>query len=873
MQKQIIKSILDNGMVVLVYPRAMVPKVSMQLWYRVGSKNEKMGEKGLAHFLEHMLFKGTKHLSESDINLITHKLSGYCNAFTSQDATMYLFDVPSQNWDQVLALYAECMQYARLDQQHLNSELKAVIQELKMFQDDYAGVLLENLIASIFTSHPYCYPIIGFKQDLWTLDRDALVRFYKKYYVPNNATLVVVGDVNAHEVLEKAHQIFNAIPAAHEHHKDVSYWHEELAAHRVKLYRPVENPIFICVWVVPGLAQRNDYLANVVMWLLAQGKGSRLYQKIVDERHLATDLSASLQTFFEYGLLILEFQLIHAQVATTIEEIIAQEIAKFIEQGFSAQELLRAQKKVEMECLSLFEDNQQLANAIGETFLATGDEHYIMTYLDHHSADLGHDSKNFLSRFLRRTVMHTGLLMPISEAEQIHFDQLQAATNAMDAHILAAKERHTPVESGILAHQISSKTPVAFSYPRAQQTQLNNGLTVLYCHDASLPTIEIVLDFKAKYFYEPATLQGLGRCTSLLLLEGTKHMTGYEFALQLESYGMSLHIDPGYISLSLLKDDLPQGLEFLRMILMDALCDAQSLMKIKNQMRTDLDAFWDEPTEFVQQLAHEQVYKHHPYSKNFLGTWETLEAISHQDVVSWYRTMLVPGGATLAIAGDIQGYVIPELVEHTLGAWRGDCPASLAFPPLHPLHAGEVTRCIPRDQVVICFVGLSVARMHEDFDKLILFEQIFSGGVLNSMSSRLFMLREETGLFYGISGSLVTHADEQPGMVTITTMVSQDRVQEAIIRIKQVIDEAIDTITPQEFEQAKDALINSLSDGFATHQQTALSFLFQHRYGLPADYFSTRASVFAAITMADMVSVVKRVLVSDKLVCIKIGRI
>jgi len=873
MQKQVIKGILDNGMVVLVHPRTTVPKVSMQLWYRVGSKNEKMGEKGLAHFLEHMLFKGTKHLSESDINLITHKLSGYCNAFTSQDATMYLFDMPSQNWDQMLPLYAECMQHARLDQQHLNSELKAVIQELKMFQDDYSGVLLEGLIASIFATHPYCYPIIGFKQDLWALDRDALVRFYKKYYVPNNATLIVVGDVNVDEVLEKAHHVFNAIPAAPEPRKDVHCWHEELVAHRVTLYRPVENPIFMCVWVIPGLSERNDYLANVVMWLLAQGKGSRVYQKIVDELHLATDLSATMQTFFEYGLLILEFQLIDAQAATTIEEVIAQEIAKLIEKGPSAQELLRAQKKVEMEYLSLFEDNQQLANALGETFLATGDEHYIMTYLDHRGADLMLDSKNFLSRFVRQTVMHTGLLMPISEAEQIHFDQLQASANAMDARILATKERQAPVESGVLVQQVVSKAPAAFSYPRALQTMLHNGLTVLYCYDASLPTIEMVIDFKAKYFYEPMTLQGLSRCTSLLLLEGTKHMTGYEFALQLESYGMSLHIDPGYISLSLRKDDVCRGLEFLRMIVMDALCDEQSLMKIKNQMRTDLAAFWDEPTEFVQQLAHEQVYQHHPYSKNVLGTWETIEAISHKDVVSWYRTMLVPGGATLAIAGDMQGYAIPALVEDSLGGWRGEAPAAVSFPPLHPLHAHEVTRSIPRDQVVICFVGLSVSRMDEDFDKLVLFEQIFSGGVLNSMSSRLFMLREETGLFYGISGSLVAHADEQPGMVAITTMVSQDRVQEAIIRIKQVIDEAIDTVTPQEFEQAKQALINSLSDGFATHQQTALSFLFQHRYGLSADYFSTRSSVFAAITMADMVSVVKRILASDKLVCIKVGRI
>ena len=166
---RVTKYTLSNGMNVLVLPSHIIPKVSVQLWYYVGSKDEQSREKGLAHLLEHMIFKGTATLSESDINEITHKLSGTCNAFTSYDYTAYIFDFPTQNWQMSLRLLADCMRNCTFKQEHLNSELKAVIQELKMYKDNYTSSLLESMMASIFPDHPYHHPIIGYKQDLWSL--------------------------------------------------------------------------------------------------------------------------------------------------------------------------------------------------------------------------------------------------------------------------------------------------------------------------------------------------------------------------------------------------------------------------------------------------------------------------------------------------------------------------------------------------------------------------------------------------------------------------------------------------------------------------------------------------------------------------------
>ncbi len=177
-QNRVLKKILPNGLVVLVHPLRHIPKVSINLWYGVGSKYEKSDERGLAHLIEHMIFKGThEKLSESDIDATTTKLSGYTNAFTSHDYTCYVFDFPSSSWKEALPLLSDCMRNCRFDSEMLNSELSAVIQELKMYRDDYFDTLLNSIAASIFYDHPYHYPVIGFKQDLWNLKRDSLVAF------------------------------------------------------------------------------------------------------------------------------------------------------------------------------------------------------------------------------------------------------------------------------------------------------------------------------------------------------------------------------------------------------------------------------------------------------------------------------------------------------------------------------------------------------------------------------------------------------------------------------------------------------------------------------------------------------------------------
>lgn len=175
------KYVLKNGLTLLIRPVKTTQNVSTQIWYSVGSKHEADDEKGLAHWLEHMCFKGTDKLSETDIRLTCAKLSGSYNASTNYDRTRYFIDLPAQHWFEALPILADMMTNCTFKQDLLNAELQVVIQEMKNGKDNYGSHLMQTLMASIFPDHPYHYPVIGFKSDLESLTREKLVNFYKKH--------------------------------------------------------------------------------------------------------------------------------------------------------------------------------------------------------------------------------------------------------------------------------------------------------------------------------------------------------------------------------------------------------------------------------------------------------------------------------------------------------------------------------------------------------------------------------------------------------------------------------------------------------------------------------------------------------------------
>jgi zinc protease len=872
-KQKIYKKVLANGLTVLVRPNHIIPKVSIQLWYNVGSKDEKSNEKGIAHLIEHMIFKGTKNLTESDINMITHKLSGYCNAFTSYDYTGYLFDFPSHHWQEAMPIMADCMQNCTFKEEFLASEMKAVIQELKMYKDNYTSSLVEEMISTIFVDHPYHYPIIGFKQDLWSLKREALINFYKKHYIPNNATLVVVGDVEPQDVFAQAEKSFGSIKPDQNYKKDKYYYNPDIISKTVTMYRDVQQPAVILSYVLPGAASKNDYLYDVLSWVLGLGKGSRLHQLLVDELQLATDVEAFSYDLFDYAPFFIYFQPKKAEEIETIIKLIEKEISYLIENGLTSEEILRASKQAEAQYLALLEDNQKQAYVIGQSFIATGDENFLFNYLDFPQEKINVSIKNLLKNYFKSSVMHKGVILPLAEQDKEYWQQLQEQSDALDAKILSNVKRVAPVEKGQHVHTIEILKPKNFVFPRGQKIELPNGLKVCFYQNTNIPKIELILSMPGKHYYDPDLMQGLNSFMCAVMLEGTKNYNAAELAQAIESRGMSMSVTPGRVSMSMLSRDFEIGLELLLEVLTRATFNEKSIEKVRSQIIVELKNYWDDPSAFVGQLSRDQVYKNHPYRKKTFGDIPTIESIQKKDLVEAYQKFITPRNSVLSIVGDLNGYDVKKVLEKKLGAWHGPEIKPIAFPPLEPINHYEINYKINRDQVVLAFVGQSVSRLDKDFDKLLLFDQIFSGGVLGSMSSRLFALREESGLFYTVGGSLLSNADEQPGMVFVKTIVSLDRLKEAETALKKAINEASTYLDEHELQEAKNALANSLVDNFATNRNIASTMLFLERYGLPDDFFDNRAQEYAEISAQEILAAAKKVLDINKMVTIRIGRV
>lgn len=868
--KRVFKYTLENGLTVLVCPKKLAPKVSIQLWYDVGSKHEATGEKGMAHFIEHMIFKGTKDLlSESDINLITQKLSGYANAFTSFDYTGYLFDVPVQNWDKVLPVLADCMNNCVFDEEHMNSEVKAVIQELKMYRDDFTWTLADGLITSIFDSHPYHHPIIGYKQDLWSLKRETLVNFYKKYYVPQNAALVLVGDLDPEIAYQMANKIFGSIPRG----KDIDcarfYINEEVQAKTVTLYRPVEQPMCMLAFTIPGASAKQDFIFDVIGYVLANGKASRLQKILVEEKEIVSSVSAMTYDLFDRQVFFIDFKPKKESDIAEIKEIILQQINEIVQNGLLDTELRRALKIAQVEYQHTLEDTQKQAYAIGKAFIATGDEEYPFTYSLYDAEQLRHDVVATLKKYFRSTVCHLGSILNIPSSDISYLDELQKESDEMDTQILFGKERSSAVAPGKYVHTIDVSKLEKKSFAQPQEYQLDNGLKVLLHHTDLVDTVELVLSYKASHVYDPVGYEGIGYLVSKMMLEGTINLPHHEFAHAVESYGIGITTSPGQIEASMLKDDVEKGLGFVSDMIERAAFDGRDFDRLKNIVHAKLKHFWDTPKAFATQIAAQQIYKNHPYSYLALGSQNTLDTVDRDFCLQYYKQILTPRGAILSVVGNFEQNTILETIKNVFGSWEGKEISDIMYPAIPEVKSEIVDIKKNRDQVVLAFAGLSVNRLDSVYDHLLLYDQILSGG----MSSRLFELREQSGLFYTIGGSLVHGAGRQPGMVYFKTIVSHDRLQEAERAIVNCFNTEIDTVTDQEFLEAQEVVVNTFPALYESNESIASTFVFLQKYGLPFDYFERQIDHVRSIKKEMMQQSVKKILDSNKLVTIRIGRL
>jgi zinc protease len=340
---------LDNGLRVLLLEDHRSPIVTVQTWYRVGSRNEARGATGIAHFLEHLMFRGTARYGPGEFARLVERNGGQDNAFTSQDVTSYYVNLAADRLDLVLDLEADRMHNLLLDPKVIASEREVVIEERRTrTEDDPGGALGEEVGAIAFRAHPYGQPIIGWPTDLTRITPAEIRAFYRTYYVPNNALLVVVGDFKAAEVLAKVRATFGAVPRGAEPPPVLAVEPPQSSERRLTVQRPAELPIVYLGYPVPNQKSPDAAALELLSVVLSGGRTSRLYRDLVHERQLALEAGGDYSYFaLDPSLFWFWATPLPGQTAETLEKELLGHMERLKREPVSDIELIRAKNQIE----------------------------------------------------------------------------------------------------------------------------------------------------------------------------------------------------------------------------------------------------------------------------------------------------------------------------------------------------------------------------------------------------------------------------------------------------------------------------------------------------------------------------------------------
>ena len=376
------RTVLDNGLVLLTKEMHTSPIVTSMIWYRVGSRNEEVGQTGKSHFLEHMLFKGTARFKKGEIDLMTLKNGGANNAFTSHDFTAYYFNFASDRWQSALDIEADRMVNCVFDNDEFEAEKKVVIEELKTSLDSPWGLLFQELDATAYKIHPYRNPIVGWLADVERATAAEQQAYYRKYYRPNNATMILVGDFETDRVVDDVQRRFGAIPSGPLPNSMPLVEPPQRGEKRVSVRWRSKVPRLGIAYHAPQIAHPDSYALQVLGVILAEGKASRLYQRMVEKEQSVTFVTAEYGESKDPTLFHVRSEARGEHTAEEIESSVFDEFEKIASQGVSARELNRATHQIEAHFILSRERTLDQAILLGQIETLYGLS-YIDDYLQH----------------------------------------------------------------------------------------------------------------------------------------------------------------------------------------------------------------------------------------------------------------------------------------------------------------------------------------------------------------------------------------------------------------------------------------------------------------------------------------------------------
>jgi zinc protease len=838
---------LDNGLHVITLEDSSCPIVAIQLWYHVGSKDERADRQGFAHMFEHMMFRGTDRLGPKDHFDLIRRSGGNCNAYTSFDQTVYIDELPANQLELALWLEAERLAFLKIDQTSFDTERKVVEEERRLGLNRPYGTLFEKVVKEMFKVHPYGWTPIGKISHLRASATQELRDFWLRHYVPNNATLVIVGDVKHAEAQRLAKKCFGWIPREAEPARVTVREPMPTKARDVTIREDnAPAPGVGLVWrTVPG--QHDDSTAlDLLASILGGGDSSRLYRRLVAEQQLAVAAVAGSSALEQEGIFAAGAVLTPIGGDTSkVLGVVREEVDKLRREPVSAKELIKARNQMLSSVVTQRLTVSSKASVLGSAAVIEGDLSRVNRQLDRirrvTAEDLLRVAKTHLApeRAMSVTIERNllGTLMG-SRSPEIKSEE--------DAPITAKPETGPvpPARAGLRRPaDWPAKPPVnqvldtRLTIPHTKHT-LANGLKVMVVPNDEVPYISVELGLLAGAWTE--SKPGTASLALGMLTKGTTRHTEKQLAEELETYAINLSggggMDTSSVNAGCLTEHVDRAVRLMAEVVLEPTFPPDEFEKLRKQVLTGLAVSSQEPSYKAGREMRRRLYGAHPYARTATGEVADVKALAASDLNPWWATFARPDQAVLIFAGDITAEKALRLAEAAFGTWKvASAKPEVSLPPL-PLRAPTHIYLINHPgstQSQIRVSQLAIKRDHPGWPTGRVVSDYFGG----SFGSRLNdLIRVKKGLTYGAGGGY--GASRFAGQFSMSTFSKTESTGETL---RAVLDELErlrrDPPSATELRDTKSYFIGSFASERETPQQVAGELWTIQSYGLPDDYY------------------------------------
>ncbi|MBA4186528.1 MAG: insulinase family protein [Planctomycetaceae bacterium] len=862
---------LDNGLRVYLLPVKGSPTVSVMVAYKVGSADEEKDQTGLSHYLEHLMFKGTEKLMPGDIDRATQRNGGRNNAYTSEDMTVYHFDFASDRWQSALDIEADRMRNIRIDAKHeFQQEKGAVISELNGNEDSPGDLEYKAILPMLWPKEsPYSHPVIGQREHVQGATAEIIKRHYDKWYHPNNAALVIAGGFNADETLAKIKKLFDPIPKGElPKRKVATYYKDRAGPIRKEFESKFDQPRLVMGFNTVAVGTPEDPILDVIQYVLADGKTSRLYRKLVEDDRIASSVDAGNYAGRYPGWFAVTLDLLKGKDHKKAEEMVFAELEKLATEPISDEELNRARKKLLARFVFSRESIHSLADAISRTSTYPGGEDvakFFADYLERIVAVTKADVQRVAKEYLNRKQACVVWSIP-KEAKE---DKKAGECSTTSVGIKGAT---TPARQSRRADAAGAGE---FSLADAKRTVLPNGLTVILLEDHKLPVVVGAVDVNDVGLREPADKNGVAALVGSLLEEGTDKHTGKQISSLIEDTGGSLSLSGSGGSFKVLTPDADLALGLLFECLQRPSFPAEAFAQQKEQQLAGIDDAATQPQSRASDTFHAIVYGKHPFGRPGSGTRATVEKLTPEDCKAFHKLAFAPNFTTVVLVGDFKAGEMLKNIEALTKDWKkSDAGKPVVEAPPKATTGVEKIISDPTAAQVHVFIGqLGITRDNPDYYKLLVMDNVLGTGpgFTDRLSSTL---RDRQGLAYTVRATIASAAGTQPGTFTGYIGTFPDKfldVRHGFLReVNRIRDEAP---TKQEVDDAKKYLLGSLPFRFTTMSSVAGQLLAAEKYNLGSDFLEKYKKEVSAVTPEDVQAVAKKYLDPKTLTIVVVGPI